>query len=234
MNEDVRTLLAVADPRGAIYRLAPLLKKRDELEFDALAVVGDLVDPDGDRSEEYRTLFEALGASGIRTFWVPGPADAPIETYLREARNMEVVFPNLRGVHGTCTLQRHVLFAGMGGEIEDDPDAERDEQRRLRYPAWEAEYRLKLVGELDQYQRVFLFSTPPAHKGLGVRGSQVLAELVNTHRPRVVITAGSERGSELLGNTLVVAPGSLVAGEYAVVDLRERRVVEHTLEEPVR
>ena len=147
---------------------------------------------------------------------------------------MEVVFPNLRGVHGTCTLQRHVLFAGMGGEIEDDPDAERDEQRRLRYPAWEAEYRLKLVGELDQYQRVFLFSTPPAHKGLGVRGSQVLAELVNTHRPRVVITAGSERGSELLGNTLVVAPGSLVAGEYAVVDLRERRVVEHTLEEPVR
>jgi hypothetical protein len=234
MNADVRTLLAVADPRGAIYRLAPLLKKRDELEFDALAVVGDLVNPDGDRSEEYRTLFEALGASGIRTFWVPGPADAPIDTYLREARSMEVVFPNLRGVHGTCTLQRHVLFAGMGGEIEDDPDAEREEQIGLRYPAWEAEYRLKLVGELDKYQRVFLFSTPPAHKGVGAHGSQVLAELVNTHRPRVVITAGSERGSELLGNTLVVAPGSLVAGEYAVVDLREQRVMEHTLEEPVR
>jgi uncharacterized protein len=234
MNADVSTLLAVADPRGAIYRLAPLLKQRDELEFDALAVVGDLANPGGDRSEEYRTLFEALGASGIRTFWVPGPADAPIDTYLREARNMEVVFPNLRGVHGTCTLQRHVLFAGMGGEIEDDPDAERDEQMRLRYPAWEAEYRLKLVGELDQYQSVFLFSTPPAHKGLGVPGSQVLAELVNTHRPRVVITAGSERGSELLGTSLVVAPGSLLAGEYAVVDLREQRVAEYTLEEPVR
>jgi Icc-related predicted phosphoesterase len=234
MNADVSTLLAVADPRGAIYRLAPLLKKRDKLGFDALAVVGDLANPDGDRSEEYRTLFEALGASGVPSFWVPGPADAPIETYLREARNMEVVFPNLRGVHGTCALTRHILFAGLGGEIDDDPDVARDEQTRLRYPAWHAEYHLKLVAELEEYQRVLLFSTPPAHKGLGEPGSQVLAELVNTYRPRVVVTAGSGRSSELLGNTLVVSPGSLAAGEYAVVDLRERQATAYTLEEPVR
>jgi uncharacterized protein len=234
MNGDIKKLLAVADARGAIYRLGPLLEKPDELEIDALAIVGDLAHPDSDRAEQYRTVFERLGASGLPTFWVPGPADAPIETYLREARNLEIVFSNLHGVHGTGSLQRHLLFAGMGGEVADDPGARRDEHARLRYPAWEVEYRLKLVGELDKYQRVFLFSTPLAHKGLGVPGSQLLAELVNTHHPRVVVTTGSERRSELLGSTLVVAPGNLGAGEYAVIDLRKQEVTEHSLEQPVR
>jgi uncharacterized protein len=234
MNGDIRTLLAVADLRGAVYRLLPLLKKREELGFDALAMAGDLAAPEGDRPEEYRTIFEALGASGVRCFWVPGAGDAPIELYLREARNMEVVFPNLRGVHGTCALQRHWLLAGIGGQIDDDPDAGRDERTRLHYPGWEAEYRLKLVGDLDEHQAIFLFSTPPAHKGLGEPGSEVLAELVKTYRPRVVVAAGSEQGSELLGRSLVVSPGRLVDGDYAIVDVREQRVTAHTLEAAAR
>lgn len=231
MNEDIRTLLAISDPRGAVYRLAPLMKNRASLGFDALAIVGDLVNPEGDRAEEYRTWFEAVGASGVRTYWVPGPDDAPVETYLREARNMEVVFTNLRGVHGTCALHRHVLFAGMGGEIDDDPNTKRDERERLRYPAWEAEYRLKVAGDLDEYQQVFLFSTPPAHKGLKEPGSEVLAELVKTHRARVVVAAGATRGAEELGKTLVVSPGRLENGEYALIDLRKQVVMGGVLEE---
>jgi Icc-related predicted phosphoesterase len=235
VNGDIHSLLAIADPQGAAYRLAPLLKDRDNLGFDAIAIVGDLASQDGDRSEDYRSLFEALGSSGVRAFWVPGPADAPVETYLRESRNLEVVFTNLRGVHGSLSLQKHVLVAGMGGEIDDDPDASRDEQSRLRYPGWEVEYRLKPIDDLDKYeQRVFLFSTPPAHKGLGEPGSEVLAELVNTYRPRVVVAAGAAQHSELLGKSLVVCPGSLMAGEYALIDIRKQKVTAGTLERSVR
>jgi Icc-related predicted phosphoesterase len=235
VNGNVNTLLAIADPRGAAYRLAPLLKERESLGFDAIAIVGDLAHADGDRSEEYRSLFEAAGHSGVRAFWVPGPSDAPVETYLRESRNMEVVFPGLRGVHGTFSLQKHVLVAGMGGEIDDDPGASRDEQTRLRYPAWEVEYRLKPVDDLDKYeQRVFLFSTPPAHKGLAEQGSEVLAELVNTYRPRVVVTGGGAPHSEMLGTSLVVAPGSFMDGDYALVDVRKQAVTACSLEQPVR
>jgi Icc-related predicted phosphoesterase len=56
---------------------------------------------------------------------------------------------------------------------------------------------------------------------------EFLAELVNTYRPRIVVCAG-ERGVTTLGKSLVVAPGSLADGHYAVADLHPR---EASLEE---
>jgi Icc-related predicted phosphoesterase len=78
--------------------------------------------------------------------------------------------------------------------------------------------RLKLLRELKEYQLVLVFCTPPEHKGLGRAGSEVVAELVNTYAPRLVV-CGGERGIEMLGRSLVVAPGSLADGGYAVADL---------------
>lgn len=117
----------------------------------------------------------------------------------------------------------YVVFAGMGGEIVDAPEVEREEQRTLRYPAWEVEYRLKIIRELaHDYQKVLLFATVPAHKGLRQPGSEVLAELIKTYRPRVALVAGGEGvRHELLASTLVVLLGSLIRGEYAVVNLQD-------------
>ena len=66
-----------------------------------------------------------------------------------------------------------------------------------------------------------VFSTPPAHKGLGTPGSEALAELAVTHRARLVVCGGAP-GTTLLGRTLVVAPGRLTDGSYAVADLHSR------------
>jgi Icc-related predicted phosphoesterase len=155
---------------------------------------------------------------------VPGAGDAPVDRYLREAHNIEVAFPFLHGVHGTAAFaSSQVLFAGIGGEVSDNPDEPRQETEWLRYPRWEAEYRLKLLRELDYNELVLLFSTPPAHKGLALAGSEVLAELVNTYRARLVV-CGGERRVEVLGRSVTVAPGSLVDGHYAVADLHDRAV----------
>jgi hypothetical protein len=138
---------------------------------------------------------------------------------------METVFPLLHGVHGTAAFapDGHLLFAGLGGEVDDDPDSERDEIGRLRYPRWEAEYRLKLLRELDEHSVTLLFSTPPLHKGEGVGTSEVLTELVGTYRARLVV-CGGERGHWLIGRSIIVAPGSLEDGHYALVDLHSREV----------
>jgi uncharacterized protein len=151
---------------------------------------------------------------------VPGPEDAPVQDYLRQAHGIEVVATSLHGVHGTVSFGSggHVVFAGFGGEVVDDPEAQREETERLSYPGWEAEYRLKLLRELDEHQLALLFFTPPAHKGLGEPGSEVLAELVNTHRARIVVCGGQQR-SEMLGRSLVVSPGNLGDGYYAIADL---------------
>jgi Icc-related predicted phosphoesterase len=221
-SQRVTKVLCAAEPRGGGPALERLLEVAEQRDVDAVAVVGDLSGEPGGAAS-FRTVFRALAAGGRPTYWVPGPGDAPVSDYLREAHNIEVVFSSVRGVHGTVAYapDGHVVFAGLGGEVSDDPDAPRDELQRLRYPRWEPEYRLKVVRELEEHQLVLLFATPPAHKGRGTGGSEALAELVATYRPRLVVCGGA-RGTELLGRSLVVAPGSLQDGHYAIADLHSR------------
>jgi uncharacterized protein len=218
----VTRVICAADPRGSQEAVERLLQATADRDAHAVALVGDL--SDHGRPESYQGVFRALGRDRHPAYWVPGPGDAPVDDYLREAANVEIPFPYLHGVHGTAAFAPgYVLFAGLGGEVSDDPDAPREEKDALRYPRWEPEYRLKLLRELKDYELVLLFATAPAHKGHGTGASEVLAELVNTYLPRLVV-CGGERGTELLGRSLVVAPGSLAEGEYAIADLHSHEV----------
>ncbi len=149
----------------------------------------------------------------------------PIYEYLREAANIELVYPYLRGVHGTFAIAPgYIVFTGLGGTVIDDPHMIHEELETLRYPGWEVEYRLKFLGELKDYQKVFLFSTPPEHKGFHEQGSPVLAELIKTYKPRLVLVSGKELKHEMLGTSLLVIPGSLAEGNFSVIDLRHHTV----------
>ena len=224
----VKRVLCAAEPRGSAEAIERLLATAGEHDVQAVAIVGDLTGSD-DAVAGYRSVFRTLASGGLPAYWVPGPGDAPVEHYMREAHNIEVVFPFLHGLHGTAAFAPgYVLFAGLGGEVLDDPEGPREERERLRYPRWEAEYRLKLLRELPEHQLVLMFATHPAHKGLGTQGSEALAELVGTHRPRLVV-CGGERGAEMLGRSLVVAPGSLAHGHYAVADVQVQQVQHREL-----
>jgi Icc-related predicted phosphoesterase len=220
-DKRVTRVLCAADPQGSADDAQRLVQLASERDVHAIAIVGAL---GTGRPDTMRDLFKALGRGGVPVYWVPGPRDAPIAGYLREAYNAEVVFPSLHGVHGTAAFSpdRHLVIAGLGGEISDDPDGAREEVDGLRYPRWEAEYRLKIVSELEPHQPVLLFSTPPAHKGAGLEGSEVVAELVATHRARLVVCGGPP-GVHTLGRTMVVSPGSLAEGNYAIADLHAKQ-----------
>jgi uncharacterized protein len=221
----ITRILCAAAPGGSTDAVAQLGEVAAENKVDATILVGDL-GGGADRGASYRGVFRALVGFHAPVYWVPGPGDAPVSEYLREAYNIEIVSPLLRGVHGTLafTPGQSVVVAGMGGEVSDEPGAERDEIGRLRYPRWEVEYRLKVLAEHPEHERILVFSTPPAHKGQDLPGSEALAELVNTHRPRLVV-CGGDRHTELLGRSTVVAPGDLTDGHYAIADLRHREVV---------
>jgi Icc-related predicted phosphoesterase len=228
-QQRISRVLCAADARGSVEALEVLIGAAEGHDAQALALVGDLGTEGSD--EGLRALLHTLATNALPAFWVPGPSDAPIETYLREAANIEIVAPFLRGVHGTLGFgSRHVLFAGFGGEVSDDPEAPRDETDRLRYPRWEPEYHLKVVRELEEHQLVLLFSTPPLHEGLGGTGSEVLAELVGTYRPRLAVCPGAP-ASAMIGRSLVVAPGRLTEGEYAIADILSHEVEHERLPE---
>jgi Icc-related predicted phosphoesterase len=219
-NQRVSRILCAGNPQGSVEAIRRLLALADERDVQAIALVGDL----GAAHDGYREVFRALAASASPVYWVPGPADAPSDRYLREAYNIETAFPLLHGVHGTAAFgPGGVLFAGMGGDINDGPEGAQDDRKRLSYPRWELEYRLKLLREVEYNELVLLLWTPPAHKGIGSSGSQAVAELVNTYRPRLVI-CGGEQMSEVLGRSPVLSPGNLRTGQYAVADLRSQSV----------
>lgn len=221
MRKRVRRIVACADVAGDVDRLERLLDRVADDGTEAVALVGNLAGgPGGPR--RLKEVLQVLGESGVPAYLVPGPDDAPISEWLREAWNMEIVFPNLHGVHGAFAFAPGwIAFAGLGGLVEDDRDRPRDEQERLVYPGWEAEYRLKPLANLKDYPKVFLFATPPVHKGRQAPGSQTIAELIKTHNPRVAVVAGDEPYDERLGPTLVVSPGALAEGRYATVALDE-------------
>lgn len=220
-SDRVNRIICAADPSGSVEVIDRLLVAADEHNADAVAMLGDI----GAAGDGYRGVFGALARAACRVFWVPGADDVPVERYLQAAFNIETAFPSLRGVHGTAAAASGgVLFAGFGGEISDDPRRQRDEREKLSYPRWEPEYRLKVLAEFDYSELVLLFWTGPAHKGLQRVGSEAVAELIGTYRPRLVV-CGGERGVEVLGRSTTVAPGSLQRGHYAVADLRERTAV---------
>src|SRR5687767_13664432 len=115
----VTRILCAAEPRGSVDAIEGLLEVAGERDVHAVALVGDL---SGDGREDYRAVFKALGGAKLPAYWVPGPDDAPIDGYLREAYNAEVVFPLIHGVHASAAFSPdgHVLFAGLGGEVSDE------------------------------------------------------------------------------------------------------------------
>ena len=214
----IEQILAVGPINGNLGSLEAVLEGVVPLGADA-AVVGDLGAP-WSNAATYRSIFRTLGTSGTPTYRVPGITDAPVRRYLLESYNMEIAFSHLHGVYGTAALgPGPVTFAGMGGDIVDDPRTIRMEEALLRYPGWEAEYRLKALAELRDYAKVLLFTTPPPHKGLGTPGSRVLAELIKTYNPRLAVVAGERPGTTLLAKTHVVSPGRIDRGDYALIDL---------------
>ncbi|MEA2443104.1 MAG: uncharacterized protein QOJ12_396 [Thermoleophilales bacterium] len=220
-EQRITRVVCAGAPAGSTDAIDALL--RNTGDGDVMAFVGNLGALD--RPDSLRSVLKTLAGSGRRVYWTPGPDDAPIGRYLREAANVETVAPGLRGLHGgiAFTPDGHVVVAGFGGEVSDDPDAPRDESERLSYPRWEPEYRLKVLNELDEHQFVLLFATPPAHDGLGTGGSDVIFELIGTHRPRLAV-CGGEQGTAMIGRSLVVCPGSLQNGEYAVADINTHDV----------
>lgn len=232
MRRVVNTIVATAEPRGNLEAAEQLVKQVGEIHPDAVVVLGNLASKGTPRASGH--ILKTVSKAQLPIFYLPGSEDGPIEEYMRAAATMETAFPYLHGVHGTFAFASGTtLVTGMGGRISDNRQEIRDEQNQLSYPGWEVEYRLTFLNELKDYQKIFLFTTPPAHKGLHEPGSTVLAELINSYKPRLVVVAGKEPKQEMLGTSLVVVPGNLGEGNLTLINLHEQTVETRNMFAPM-
>jgi len=58
----------------------------------------------------------------------------------------------------------------------------------------------------------------------------MLAELIKTYKPRLVLVGGEEQRQVTIGTSSVVTLGSLTNGDFALIDLRKKEVTFRTLQ----
>jgi uncharacterized protein len=223
-------ILAIAHVEGDLERVRELRAAVELERPDVLVCAGGIgaTTPHVGEPVSLHRVVHDLAALPCPVAVVPGEQDAPEHRVLPILAAQQWIEHHLYCVHGMHAVVRELAIAGFGGAIVE---RERETETALRYPAWEARYRMAFVTQLDQPLLALAFHHPPAQvRSLdlvdGVHaGSEEVTELIGTWNPRVAVVAGASPGSELYADTVVVSPGRLDRGEYAVVDTRGRRDV---------
>jgi len=176
----------------------------------------------------YVRFLAILGALNLPCYIVPGQLDAPERIFLQASLNHEIVAPTLALVHRSfAPLGGNFVVAGFGGRLTEE---KREAVWAIEYPSWEAEFSFDFLRRLDQ-DSILLFHTPPAGTDLDLhRGKHIGAHVVNTvikaYHPHFVFCgeALDGQGKAMIGSSLVVNPGPLAEGYYAVLDTRKKEV----------
>jgi Icc-related predicted phosphoesterase len=157
-------------------------------------------------------FLETVGGLGIFSAIIPGPADYPLEDFLRMSMHAEVEFPGLHVVHGSLLEKGNLAVVGMGGCL------------RIGSPGCCSrtlmEYQLRALRAAKQPRRILLLAAPPPGPLGGEEGNPFVGELIDSHHPSLCVVAGpgERRGIERVASTLVVNPGRLGEGWAAWLD----------------
>lgn len=170
--------------------------------------------------EHLRQFVQALAEIPCSVYAVPGETDAPESEYLKVAYSYAHIYPNFRTAHERVYREEFFLVAWFGGGISQTDD---ERTLILHYTRPWAEFALRHL-EYMPGEKVLLLHAPPVSrldKGEGERhGSVFLNEVIERLAPRLVLhgQALKGQGTVKLGDSVVVNPGPLAAGHYALVD----------------
>ncbi|WP_457741356.1 YfcE family phosphodiesterase [Thermococcus sp.] len=206
-------IAAISDIHGNrknVRRLAETLNQ----EFEALLIAGDITHFSG--AESARTVLEPLLEVGIKIVAVHGNCDGRDVPELLEKLGISA--------HDKRVEIGKIGIVGVGGS-----------NMTPFHTVWElSEDEIREILERN-YQKgdVILSHVPPhgtkadlTHSGLHV-GTQALREFIEERKPPLIITGHihEARSVDRIGETLVVNPGPLFRGYYAVVDLDKIRAI---------
>ena len=253
-------VFAISDLHGAVDALESFSAKVHEENPDMIVFCGDIIgegararewlvaaqehrlprrDLPGfhdEAHEDIRTFtafFKALAGLAQPCFVIPGNLDAPLDVFLHVALNREIVARNTIISHHRISDKfnspqpRDVHVCGFGGEI-----TEKDGELffELIFSRPQALYAVELFAAFPRPKMLLLHSVPRLmHRE---RGSDVVEEIIDTVRPSHVFCGVVDglQGEKIVGTALVVCPGEMKHGNYAVVDTASNKVQFKKLE----
>jgi|Deesub1362B_J571_1020462.scaffolds.fasta_scaffold02992_2 Icc-related predicted phosphoesterase len=246
-------VLAISDLHGQMERLEKLGNVIQQKRPDLVLFAGDFVkgeqrgnewldarregrSPNREKEGLFREIerdahmleevLDRFAGWDVPVAYVPGNMDSPKEHFLFLARNAESSHPLVRCVHrGAWLFRDRFAVMGFGGDISVDLN---EDFFQFLTPRWEVEYQFKFAEELDQ-PLIFLFHIPPrifCPEDDRSTGPEVVHELIKSYRPQLVVTGHLHdvQRWEKIGPSLVVSPGALKKGFYAIVGLPDQTV----------
>lgn len=160
-------------------------------------------------------FFETLGQLNIFTAVIPGPADGPLEDFLRIGMHAETEYPGIHLAHATLIEKRDIAVCGIGSALAEGPMVDLD-----RFSRTMAEYHLRSLRAATQPHKILLLGVPPTGALGGDQGNPLAADLIDSYHPALCVALGpsEHRGTQRIGSSLVINPGLLADGWAAWLD----------------
>lgn len=181
----------------------------------------------------YRAFYNAFGKIQIKMMMVPGNMDAPWTRFYKTFEAEAMPKGNITLVHGTWVSSTIVeganyLIGGFGGEITE---SEKEDFFVLQYPKKEVKEKLTPhTNSIGAGPKFMLFHTPPfghLDEDSGRhRGIEAVNKIIEEFRPALVSFGHSHKakGKDFIGETLLVNPGAMKDGNWAVVEVEKKEV----------
>jgi Icc-related predicted phosphoesterase len=251
-------ILIVSDLMGQGEQLEALIRRCREYSLDALCFCGNIVRgqvryaewqearkaekiPNRNRFEvvaeavedlrQYKQFSALVDSLGIPVLVVPGHLDAPEERYFLFMQQSAFQSDNLILLHENIYKVGAYIFTGFGGLITDQ---DKEDYFLLQYPRRECQFGTRRMHFLNP-PRILLFHTPPVST-LDVdngthRGNAFVNEIIQAVSPSFLFCGHVTQspGIEEIGSTLVVNPGALAEGRFALLNTKDRSVQLLTL-----
>jgi hypothetical protein len=155
---------------------------------------------------------------------IPGPNDAPLNTFLRVALNVENIFSHILIAHAHPVLDGEIAINGIGGYITEDEDTS---QPVIKYAHASAEYFLRNLWRVDKPIKILMLSEPPTGILGGDKGNPIVNEFLKSYHPTVCVVMGQTKHRGSAGeypHSLVINPGMISEGSAAYLDTVTREV----------
>ncbi len=213
-------VVAITDIHSSLRNIEKLADIIEDEDVDLIVIAGDITHFGSIATA--KRILDPLIRTSIPVFFVPGNCD-PLELLEWEDPSHKIF-----NLHGKLRSLSGYYFAGVGGGIKSPFNTFIEYSEDDYYKLLE-----RAAGDLKDYTRlVLIVHNPPYNTQLDIVrsgihvGSRSVRAFIERKQPLLVITGHihESRGIDSLGKTVMVNPGPLKWGYYAVISLNNKRI----------
>lgn len=217
-------ILAFSDIHGNWKNLQSVMKSEI---YDIVLIAGDLSDYSGKVDKVIKVVMDFIKDYGVATYMVLGNIDDP--KLFNELSNIKEIVV----LHGSITKRSGYVVIGLSGGLYSP--------FHTYFELSDEEYRelldnvIQMLSSLKNDQKlIFLTHTPPYNTKVDLTydgshvGSESVRKFIEEYQPLITVCGHIHegRGVDRINNSLILNPGPLFKGFYAIINVDDEVIYE--------